>query len=395
MEKKSICPVCGNSNLVQLYDTQVPVLQNRVYDTLIEARESSIGKISLANCQDCNFTFNCEFDQNIIVYDQNYDNSVPSSIFESYYESICQYLFQTYNLENGIVYDIGCGKGTFLKLLCKLFPSIKGVGIDPSYVGDLQPLPNLLFIQDFFNEEYVNTKPDLILSRHVFEHIEFPSEFLFQIWSAIKKFENVPIFLEVPDFSWIVSNQTFWDICYEHCNYFSEKSLQKLLNTKYSNLCKISKGFGNQYLWVEGIFKGSTVNHDCIIEDEISQTDLKRFVSSIQDLKNNVLLSINEYKRKDFRIILWGMATKGVIFSNIIDPECTIIDFCIDINHEKQNKHSPISGHLIQGPESLSSIEKQPCLIVVMNTNYLVEIINSVSALELNPIFIDAHGNGL
>lgn len=73
-----------------------------------------------------------------------------------------------------------------MNLLCSLFPSIKGVGIDPSYEGDLKPLHNLTFIQDFFRAEQVIDAPNLIISRHVFEHIEFPKEFLQIIQEPIK-----------------------------------------------------------------------------------------------------------------------------------------------------------------------------------------------------------------
>ena len=49
----------------------------------------------------------------------------------------------------------------------------------------------------------------------------------------IKKISNTNayILIEVPDLNWIVKKQAFWDITYEHVNYFSQISLNKLFRS--------------------------------------------------------------------------------------------------------------------------------------------------------------------
>src|SRR5687768_810098 len=178
MKRKQQCPVCEKEKLTELYTTVVPVLQNRVYPSREEALQSPQETMVLTHCSNCSFVFNSAFDEKAIVYDEHYDNSVPSKLFQAYYEKIADYLYQKYKLENSCVYDIGCGKGTFLKPLCSRFPEVRGIGIDPSYEGDLRPSDNLVFIRDFFQTSHVTEKPALVLSRHVFEHIEFPVAFL-------------------------------------------------------------------------------------------------------------------------------------------------------------------------------------------------------------------------
>ncbi|MBK6820641.1 MAG: methyltransferase domain-containing protein [Bacteroidetes bacterium] len=392
MKKK--CPLCKSDNIEYLLNVEVPTLQNRVYKTKAEANNCLVGNVNLTHCTNCNFTFNADFNENIIIYDENYDNAVPSKIFTEYYQTICKYIYVKYKLSNGTVYDIGCGKGTFLKMLCNIYPDVKGVGIDPSYEGELNPLNNLQFIQDFFNPSQVTSKPNLIISRHVFEHIEYPIDFLEIIKNPLKEFKEVPIFIEVPDFRWIVENKTFWDICYEHCNYFSEYSINSMFNFPWLSLESITKAFGNQYLWIEGLINS---NNKDINAGEYFKIDIKLindFVNSIFEFKNNIKNIILEYKKQNYKIIVWGMATKGVIFSINIDRKCDLIDFCIDINKDKQNMYSPITAHLIESPEILSNIYAN-CLIIVMNTNYLNEIQNMLLNFQLNAHFIDAHGNNL
>ncbi len=94
---KQNCPICKSAQIISFYETEEPVLQNRVFDTREEAINSSKGTIDLAHCQKCNFTFNGSFDEGKLVYDEQYDNAVPSKIFTKYYRSICEYLYTKYN----------------------------------------------------------------------------------------------------------------------------------------------------------------------------------------------------------------------------------------------------------------------------------------------------------
>ncbi|MFZ4752525.1 MAG: class I SAM-dependent methyltransferase [Chitinophagaceae bacterium] len=392
MKKIIHCPICSKMELESLYYNKVPVLQNRVYLQKSDALNAAEGEIDLTYCQSCNFIFNGAFDESLIEYNADYDNSVPSKIFEVYYKEICHYLYNSYKLENSVVVDIGCGKGTFLYLMCTLFPSIKGVGIDPSYVGALNPLPNLTFIQDFFNISHVSTKPDLIISRHVLEHITAPKEFLDLIKVPISLHQDIPIFIEVPDFTWIVQNQTFWDICYEHCNYFTPYSISQLFQKSSLKVSAVSKGFGDQYLWIEGVLNPSNSLSVGKSAHNIELDRIRRFVESIDSGKIHALNFIRENKNNQFKIVVWGMATKGVIFANEIDREQEIIDFCVDINIEKQGKFIPVSGHLIQNPNILKELIGHRILIIIMNTNYENEIKECVSEFGLNVVYTDAHG---
>lgn len=394
---KNTCPVCKGSNIQHLFNTIVPTLQNRVYDSMEEALHCSSGTIELTHCSTCNFTFNAGFDEHIIVYDEKYDNAVPSQLFTRYYQTICRYLYEKYDLEKGTVYDIGCGKGTFLKMLCSMYPSVKGIGIDPSYEGNLAPMDNLVFIREFFKTEHVTERPGLILSRHVFEHIEHPRDFLAIIQEPVKSYPDLPVFIEVPDFAWIVENKTFWDLCYEHCNYFSERSIETMFDNSWSSLDMITRSFGDQYLWVEGIFNPTQEQQTSKKEFvAIPESGIEAFVASIHTSKDKVLQIIRDYKATGYSVIVWGMATKGVIFTNSIDKERALVDLCIDINKEKQDKYAPLSAHLIQAPETLAARPSgEKCLVIVMNTNYAAEIKAEVSKYGLEAYFMDAHGSGI
>jgi hypothetical protein len=69
------------------------------------------------------------------------------------------------------------------------------------------------------------------------------------------------------------------------------------------------------------------------------------------------------------------MATKGVVFSVLTDPERSLIDLCLDINENKQGAFVPLTRHMITSPDVLvdRAFDQAP-LLVVMNENYRDEI---------------------
>lgn len=395
MPTKSQCPVCNGNDLSVLTNSRVPVLQNRVYENMQAAQDSAQGHVALTYCGTCQFVFNGDFDDSIVIYDQSYDNSVPSAIFKAYYTRIADYLYEKYQLNGKTVYDVGCGKGTFLELLCGKYPDVNGIGIDPSYVGETEPAPNLKFIKDFFNADQISAAPDLVLSRHVFEHIEYPAGFLQIIQDAVKAYRNVPYFIEVPDFGWIIRNQTFWDICYEHCNYFSPASVHRLVSEGGASLSAVTPAFDEQYMWIEGLLNADEKTDAAGVAEPLNTQEMARFADSVSNLRSGVALSIENARVEGYKIALWGMATKGVIFSNIVDPARQLIDYCIDVNTAKQHKFTPVSGHQISPPEKLSEAGTADLLVIVMNPVYLDEIRRQAGQYSANCRFIDAHGKAL
>lgn len=153
---------------------RVPILQNRVYSTAEEAESAAVGDLEI--CVEAGFGWNDKFKENLIKYDDQYNNSVPSAIFDAYYDRIADYLASRYDIASAPVIDVGCGKGTFLKRMAKRY-KFKGIGIDPSYEGP-STVGNLTFIAEEFSKDHVDFEPSLVLCRHTLEHIPNPTGFL-------------------------------------------------------------------------------------------------------------------------------------------------------------------------------------------------------------------------
>ncbi len=396
MIEKNKCPVCGNKSLIStVYRKYIPVMQNYVYKSKEKAMNSNKGEFSLEICDNCGFGFNSKFDNSLLTYDEGYDNSIPSSVFHSYHLDIVNYLNQNYPIEKGFIVDIGCGKGEFLKTLCKQFPKATGLGIDPSceIKGHIKEdeIKNVKFIQDVFKPEYITHRPSLVICRHILEHIEEPVDFLESIKQSLKLYSDTPFFFEIPDTEWIIENEAFWDFCYEHCNYYSISSFSNLLRLSGFKVIKMKKGFGDQYLWIE----------TCINDDEkkksINSANNNNFIEKIlayskKEVKNILAIKekLSNFKTEGKIIAIWGMATKGVVLSNLIDEDLKIIDVCIDINSNKQGKFIPLLGHEIVAPERLTNFKNESLIIIIMNPNYTNEIKEEVAEFSLKANFYNA-----
>lgn len=363
------CPVCGSDAVVSTVRRErLPVLQNRVFGTRAAALASPCAPFELATCGACGFSYNGLFRSDLVAYDQSYDNEVPSPVFQRYYETMARMLIDRLDLSSGTVYDVGCGKGTFLRVLCKLAPGIRGYGIDPSCTPAAED--NFTLIRDVFKTEQVGADAKLVLLRHVLEHIEEPVAFLKMIGEAMPR---IPLFVEVPSFEWILKNGAFWDFCYEHCNYFTGKALVYAMERAGFDVQKRQTSFGDQYQWAIGL-PGSMAGVAAPPGGGAAIEDAKIYLVN----EHARMSAAGEKLAKAKLSVVWGMATKGVIFATLMEPDR--IAGGVDINPNKQGHFVPGSGLEIHAPEWLRGLPEDST-IFIMNTNYANEIRQQIASL--------------
>lgn len=385
------CPVCGESNNVSTVSrTNLVTMQNYIYRSRQAAVEANIGEFELYVCDICGLVYNARFDSNLVSYDENYDVYIPSAIFADYYKEIATFIYDKFSLDGGLVVDIACGKGTFLEVLCGLYPNVQGLGIDPSYEFNNTAAPNLKFIKDVFKAEYITRQPALILCRHAFDQIEQPLSFLQSIQSALRLFNETPFFIEVADLEWIIETGAFWDLCYERCSYWTAASLKNTLGRAGFQTENVLKASNGQYLWAFGTVMQESA---AMAETNSVGESLTAYSLTEKNLVAGMKTKLQNLKAEGNLLAVWGMATKGVVFCNLIDAERQLFDYCVDISEKKINCFVAHTGHEINAPDILCRVGSAKLVIVVMNPNYLTEIIESCKQLNLNPRYIDASGN--
>jgi hypothetical protein len=385
------CPVCrGNRVVDTVRRERLPVMQNYVYRTRASAMSAPQGAFTLAVCRDCDFAWNRSFDPALLTYDEGYDNAVPSAVMDAYYREIVEFLRAHYALEDGLVVDVGCGNGAFLKLVCESVPGCRGLGVDPALKEDRSDLDGRIVLRkDVFKPEHVAEPPSLVASRHVLEHIPHPVGFLGGIRSAVARRGGSPCFFEVPDLGWIVEHESFWDFCYEHCNYFTQASFAAALREAGLAPSWAREAFGAQYLWLAAGADPTAQSSDHGPATPGGLSDRLAAYAADEDASIRAATErLRAWKDDGVTVAVWGMATKGVLFSLLVDPDATTIDFCVDINENKQGCFVPLTGHRIDAPEALRAARDQSLVVLVMNENYSAEIERSCRDMGLEPTLV-------
>jgi SAM-dependent methyltransferase len=357
------CPVCDASDLrLILNRDRLPIFQNVVCNTRNEALNAPHAPFSLSTCAKCGFSFNSKFDATLIVYDPRYNNDIVSQVFEGYYRSLAKMLISKFDLHDGYVYDVGCGSsGKFIRILCEMSPGIQGVGIDPSCssISDR----NVTLIRGEFSPDYFDNKDvKLVLLRHVLDHIHKPVHFLTELRAAIGQ---TPLFVEVIDLDWIIDHRVFWDFCNEHCNYFTLDSLRVALSLASFEVLEQQRSFGDQYQW---LICRSVASAPQLTLD--GSGDVRRALAYAK-FELSRLQETEHFARSRNGIALWGMSTKGVILSNLLNRE--LLRGGVDMNPVKQGRFAPVSGLEIHAPQWLRSSDAGST-VLVMNPNYRNEI---------------------
>jgi len=381
------CPLCANLFPRLFFERRgVPVHQNRACPSAEEARQFRRGDLLLAFCPDCGFVFNSAFDPGCLSYSAAYENTQTCSpYFRQYLSQLGSSLVTKYGLRDKVVIEVGCGKGDFLRQLCKDGRN-RGIGFDPTYVGpETIEGGAVQFVRGFYDSQQTHYAPDFVCCRHVIEHVQSPLEMLRAVRKAIGDRLNSIVFFETPALPWTLNSLSFWDLFYEHCSYFTAESLAWAFEQTGFHVLEAGPAFDEQYLHIEArpAPTGSTQGKPRPRALPELWTRIQAFLARVEQRMKACEEKIDAFSQAG-GCAIWGAAAKGTTLANVMDPQNQRIRFLIDINPAKQGKYVPGTGHPIVPPEYLKDRNGRIAGIVNMNPNYLEENRIMLSQMSLD-----------
>jgi Methyltransferase domain len=339
---------------------QLPIFQNRMYNSVEEARHCPRGDLQLVENLATGLVYNAAFRPELMRYDDHYQNEQGlSPLFHAHLETVADIIER--QIGRRPLIEVGCGKGYFLELLAARGFQI--TGFDPTYEGEN---PN---VQRHYFAPGVGMRAEALVIRHVLEHVQDPYQFLDQL--RLANGGSGLIYIEVPCFDWICQHRVWFDIYYEHVNYFRIADFHRM----FGRVLESGRLFGEQYLYV--------------VADLASLRPPQRASDDAVQFPADFLARLDATRgAPGERTAIWGGASKGVIFALLKERAGAPVNTVIDINPAKQGRYLAATGLRVQAPAEALAQLPAGSRVYVMNSHYLEEI-RSMSANKYQYVGVD------
>jgi hypothetical protein len=174
----------------------------------------------------------------------------------------------------------------------------------------------------------------------------------------------------------------FWDIYYEHCSYFSPRSLARLFRSCKFEIIDLSKDFAGQYLLIEArpVSEASSKVHELEESLEEIEKEVEYFSTHCRDKLDQWKKRLQEIDADGRRAVVWGSGSKCVSFMTTLGVKDEI-EYVIDINPYRHGKFLPGVGKKIMPPEFLRKYK--PDVTIVINPIYRDEIQRMLEDMEI------------
>jgi SAM-dependent methyltransferase len=383
---ETICPNCGSVGYCHpFYEVlDVPTNSCLLVEDRARALDFPTGDIVLVVCSGCGFIFNAVWDSERTVYSDQYEETQGfSPTFNTFNRAIAEDLVSSYDIRGKTVLEIGCGKGEFLSLICKLGGN-RGIGYDPSFVPARQGSEqDIRFVREFFTEKTNEISPDLLCCKMTLEHIGQTHRFLRAVRSVANSGDSI-VFFQVPDVDRILKEAAFWDVYYEHCSYFNAASLKQLFTRTGFAVQRIWTGYDGQYLMI--VVTPAEHGSDIALGDADGVAEIIRmsgsFAAAAVRSRAAWLSRLRSWAAAGQRTVLWGSGSKAVAFLTTLGAHDEI-EHVVDINPYRVGKFLPGTGQRIVAPAFLH--DYRPDNVIIMNPVYRDEVERELARQRCEP----------
>jgi SAM-dependent methyltransferase len=327
---------------------------------------------------------NVAYEPGLVTYDTSMDTTLYHSVtFQQFSLDLVQNLNERYDLAGRLVLDIGCGQGEFLRELCKV-SGANGVGYDARYAGEPGNNGATTFHSSLAPRGTGLPKFDFFLSRHWFEQLNDPYDFLVDLREQARGRE-VFGYVEISD---AVANLggAGWEVVYPRVSYLGAYSLARLVSRAGWTVESTGTLFSGAYRYIEISANrpraGGHVAHTAEIP---SLRARDKQLAAIEGFDERHRAARAQWRDTIARLVaegakpaLWGAGMRGAQFLALVDRDL-LLPAVVDLNPRKWGQFLPVTGHRVDAPSALTSL--QPKAVIVTNPAYREEVAKSLADL--------------
>ncbi|MCF8476018.1 MAG: class I SAM-dependent methyltransferase, partial [Pseudolabrys sp.] len=307
--REETCPACGHHVAVPFFDGGDQPLATLAWPQS-KAGAQSLPRYHLdfVRCVGCGHVYNAKFDYANVPY-----STKPNLMFNQA-ANWSQFLVETQRdmmarlPESPTVVEIGHGDGSFLAALAKLRPQGRYFGFDPH--GASKGAGNVTFRAELFDpaRHMGELKPDLMISRHVLEHLVNPLGFLQSMSFAAASLDILPLaYFEVPCIDVAIRNRRTVDFYYEHSSQFTTNSFVRMMSRGAAEVVDIGHGYGTEVVF--GFVRiGAASSAGGFVKE--SQAFAAQAVTGLKAIE----AQLAELSQQGKRVAIWGGTGKSAAF---------------------------------------------------------------------------------
>jgi hypothetical protein len=222
---------------------------------------------------------------------------------------------------------------------------------------------------------------DVVTSRHWFEHLDDPYEFLRDLREQAGD-RPVRGYLEVPDAGYDLATAG-WEVIYPHVSYFDAFSLSRILERAGWRVDEGGTFFSGMFRFIE--FSANTAARVATALPAVEHRDrqlaaVAGFAERHFAERERWRKTIAELAAAGARPVLWGAGSRGVQFLTYGDPDRGLAAV-VDLNPRKWGRYLPVTAHRVDPPATLTRL--QPSAVIITNPAYRNEIAAQLTDLEV------------
>ena len=354
---EATCPACGHHVAVRFFAGAQPLATIAWPATAEAARSMPQQLLDFVRCVDCGHVFNRAFDYAAVPYSDKPNLMFNKGALWSGFLAEVQAALLARLPERPVVVEIGHGDGSFIAALAAARPGGRYVGFDPNGAATGAAAVELRSALFDPAEHLAELRPDLIISRHVMEHLANPLGFLQRLSFAVGR-SGVPclVYLEVPCIDRLIETGRTVDLYYEHNSQFTTRSFSRMLSRCAAGIETIGHGYDGEVIF--GLARMSAAPEQLRIADEAACYD------AAARLADQVIRAqLVALHRSGRAVAIWGGTGKSAAFMNRYGVDAERFPVVVDSDPAKVGTFVPGTGQEIRARDWLL---EHPADIVVI-----------------------------
>ncbi len=347
-KKIKFCRLCKSVNLKKIYNFGNFFVSNFV--TKKEIHKGIRAPLNLVHCKKCDLLQLSHSAPQEIMYKKFYwYRSSVTKLMRDALKNVFKSSIKIAKLKkNDFVLDIGANDGTLLKYFKE--KNIKTIGCEPAKNLHKELKQNCDFVlRDFWSFEAFNKlikentilkKPKLITAIGMFYDLENPGKF---ISDAAKCLDDNGIFIaQLMCLNSMIEKNDLGNICHEHLEFYSYKSLKYLFENNGFKIFKIEENDinGGSYR----IFCKKNLKKSIVYKEKTTLKNIYKFFSRVEQNKLKTVNFIKKEVGRKKKVFLYGASTKGNTLLQYYKLNNKLIPFAAERSPEKWGKYTIGTG---------------------------------------------------